>query len=339
VLGSPYGTTGPLSINPKTGRIYGPEFPQTCVRDDVRCVSILILGAWFLIFGSRLHKLLLDALGVQSIAAVIGGSMGGMATLEWPLCTPAGFIKNIIPISTSLHHDAWGIAWAEAQRQCVFADPGFESGYYTSQPTAGLAAARMVGMLTYRSSASFGRRFGREGALPRKGELVNGTRMNGHLHHERRDSGISTCDGTKVDTPKFKAQSYLHYQGQKFTNRFDANCFVHLTRKMDAHDITYHKNPPISPKALVIGISSDVLFRPEQQEEIARYLPESRLVMVESEEGHDGFLLEFEKLGRLIEAFLRETCSLVYEAPLEVGMEEMVGEVGDSVFGEVESGW
>jgi homoserine O-acetyltransferase len=262
-----------------------------------------------------------------------------MATLEWPLCTPTGYVKNIIPISTSLHHDAWGIAWAEAQRQCVFADANFENGYYTTQPTAGLAAARMVGMLTYRSSASFARRFGREGNSARKGGLANGTKMNGSLHHDRRDSGISTCDTTKSDVPKFKAQSYLHYQGQKFTSRFDANCFIHLTRKMDIHDITYHKNPQSPPKALVIGISSDVLFRPEQQEEIARHLPESRLVMVESEEGHDGFLLEFEKLGRLIEGFLTERCSWIYEAPLIMETEEMTEEVGDSVFGEVESGW
>jgi len=265
--------------------------------------------------------------------------MGGMATLEWPLCTPSGYVKNMIPISTSLCHDAWGIAWAEAQRQCVFADRGYENGYYTTQPKSGLAAARMVGMLTYRSSTSFERRFGREGHSARKGELANEMKKNGSLRHDRRDSGILACDVTKSDILKFKAQSYLHYQGQKFTNRFDANCFVHLTRKMDAHDVSIHSNPQFPHGALVIGISSDVLFRPEQQEEIARHLPESRLVIIESEEGHDGFLLEFEKLGRLIERFLREKCTWVYEAPLSIGVEQVMEEVGDSIFGEVESGW
>ncbi|CZR64553.1 related to homoserine O-acetyltransferase [Phialocephala subalpina] len=342
VLGSPYGTTSSLGVNPRTGRAYGPEFPQSTIRDDV-----------------RLHKLVLNALGVSSIAAVVGGSMGGMLTLEWPLCTPEGYVKNIIPISTSVDHDAWGIAWAEAQRQCIYADPAFDEGYYiptpSTQPAAGLAAARMVGMLTYRSSPSFNSRFGRgEGGNQEKD--VNGALTNGALVKEtgKCKSGSNTSLSTVAKD--FKAHSYLRYQGEKFVKRFDANCFIHLTRKMDHHDVTSGRLVPDllgtftrqellrkvfskAPKnALVIGIDSDVLFRPEQQQEIVDALPEASLVMIPSAEGHDGFLLEFEILGPLIEEHLKKQCPWVYEgAPLIV--EDSTSEVRDSVFGEVESGW
>ncbi|KUJ06819.1 homoserine O-acetyltransferase [Mollisia scopiformis] len=343
VLGSPYGTTSSLSLDPRSGQSYGPEFPQSTIRDDV-----------------RLHKLVLDALGVSSIAAVVGGSMGGMMTLEWPLCTPEGYLKNIIPISTSVDHDAWGIAWAEAQRQCIYADPAFEEGYYlptpATQPAAGLAAARMVGMLTYRSSPSFNSRFGRgEGGSQLKAVnevLANTTLVNGN-GKSKRDS---KSNGVHNSAKDFKAHSYLRYQGEKFVKRFDANCFIHLTQKMDHHDVTTNRIPPhelcsmskqeslrrvfrkVPKNALVIGIDSDVLFRPEQQVEIADALPEASLVMIPSVEGHDGFLLEFEILGPLIEAHLRKQCPWIYEgAPLVV--EDSTSAVRDSVFGEVESGW
>ncbi|KAG4427853.1 hypothetical protein IFR05_016664 [Cadophora sp. M221] len=350
VLGSPYGTTSSLSVNPRTGQPYGPKFPQTTIRDDI-----------------RLHKKVLDVLGVRSVAAVVGGSMGGMATLEWPLCNPEGYIKNIIPLSTSVDHDAWGTAWAEAQRACVFADPSFEDGFYkptpATQPTAGLAAARMVAMLTYRSAPSFNTRFGRGEASTHNPTMTNGhgVNTNGVSHNTektRRDSKmISHLSKPQIDTSaKFKAHSYLQYQGQKFVNRFDANCFIHLTRKMDLHDITSGRidpNPGTSRSAalsgilskaprnaLVIGMDSDMLFRPEQQGEIADALLDARLVMVGSREGHDGFLLEFEILGPLIERHLRERLPWVYEGePIRQGEEGEVKTVRDSVFGEVESGW
>jgi len=296
--------------------------------------------------------------------------MGGMATLEWPLCTPEGYIKTIVPLSTSVDHDAWGIAWAEAQRQCIFADPAFEDGYYIptpdTQPAAGLAAARMVGMLTYRSSPSFDTRFGRGEAgahIPKKANstIPNGaaTNRNGTpklLEKPRRDSKINGCltvTEHEAQKPKFKAHSYLRYQGQKFVRRFDANCFIHLTRKMDAHDITTNRVNAILPRnialsqvlskapihCLVIGIDSDVLFRPEQQETIADGLRQAELVMIPSKEGHDGFLLEFGILGPLIESHLRNRVGWIYDGEPLVGSEEGVKVVRDSVFGEVESGW
>lgn len=304
--------------------------------------------------------MVLDALSVASIAAVIGGSMGGMATLEWPLCTPAGYVKNIIPISTSVDHDAWGISWAEAQRQCIFADPAFRDGYYIptprTQPTSGLSAARMVGMLTYRSSLSFSSRFGRASAdksnLKRLKTNSCGKPLTGNIVIDEK-ALRSRCS---EEPPRFTAQSYLQYQGQKFVKRFDANCFIHLTRKMDHHDITrgrigeagavdiprgaalQHVLGSVPNKALVVGIESDVLFTPAQQELLVNALPDATLVMISSPEGHDGFLLEFEILGPLIENHLRKQCPLIYEGP-PLKIEDTVKVVKDSVFGEVESGW
>ncbi|KAG9236833.1 homoserine O-acetyltransferase [Amylocarpus encephaloides] len=338
VLGSPYGTTSCLSVNPETGRIYGPDFPETTIRDDV-----------------QLHKLVLDALGVTKVAAVVGGSMGGMATLEWPLCTPQGYINAIVPISTSVDHDAWGISWAEAQRQCVFADPVFDDGYYdptpAGQPASGLAAARMVAMLTYRSSPSFSARFGRGPATDRGSKTLSPKKVEA----SRVENGLAR---RKEENPKFTAQSYLQYQGQKFVNRFDANCFIHLTRKMDHHDISRGRIPQHSsasvktsrevdlktvlsrapPKSLVVGIASDVLFTPEQQEVLVNSLPEAELVMIPSREGHDGFLLEFEVLSPLITDFLRERCPEIYDGE-PLNRESDQGDVvKNSVFGEVEAG-
>jgi homoserine O-acetyltransferase len=255
----------------------------------------------------RLHKHVLDHLGVNSVAVVIGGSMGGMAVLEWPLCTPPGYVRHIIPIATSAHHSAWGIAWGEGQRQSIYADPKYADGFYALEdpPEQGLAAARMAALLTYRSRDSFESRFGRKeqepknrpsgrevvgasaGATPVSGE--GGSRKNGPLspaeralaaHNEghrntkiwdRASSGgevrleedgrdgvtvtttitTNTTETTASDTssapvlpgaPKeankplvFAAQNYLRYQGDKFVNRFDANCYMSITRQMDSH--------------------------------------------------------------------------------------------------------
>ncbi|KAI4860773.1 homoserine O-acetyltransferase [Hypoxylon rubiginosum] len=315
VLGSPYGSASPLTIDPRTGQRYASEFPQTTVRDDVRA-----------------HKYVLDALGVRSVAAVIGGSMGGMTTLEWPLCTEPGFVKSIIPIATAADHSAWGISWAETQRQCIYSDPKFDDGYYEprpeGQPSAGLAAARMVAMLTYRSCVSFDHRFGRKPQrqkprpvqeppldLPRTDvPVATATTPTSPAAKDRADR---KSWGARRD-PSFSAQGYLHYQGQKFVQRFDANCYLHITNKMDAHDVTLDRTHDqgessgdddgvvrgvlarVPPGALVVSVETDALFLPEQQERLAACLPDATLAMLKSSDGHDGFLLEFEQLGTLI---------------------------------------
>ncbi|KAF1985608.1 homoserine O-acetyltransferase [Aulographum hederae CBS 113979] len=351
VLGSCYGSGSSLTVGEGKGeRRWGPEFPATTVRDDI-----------------RIHKLVLDALGVNSVASVIGGSMGGMATLEWPLCTPVGYVKNIVPIATSAFHSAWGIAWSEAQRQCISADADFKDGWYdptpAGQPRKGLATARVVGMLTYRSAGSFDERFGRRKQRAGMGKkVVTASKDSGLLTPPLSDSG-STDDTTvfldstvEESSSMFSAQGYLRYQGEKFLARFDTNCYLHMLAKMDSHDVTRGRIPSrmdddyditdedlkdvfknVPSGALVVSVGSDVLFRPEQQRQLARCLPDAKFVALESDDGHDGFLLEFEALGRLIEDHLREKLPHFYLKDLSDTAEHIkVDERKDSVFGEAE---
>lgn len=315
---------------------------------------------------NRIQKLVLDALNVHEVAAVIGGSMGGFTTLEWPLCFP-GYVRTIIPIATSASHSAWGIAWGEAQRRCIQADKTYDDGYYLPvpehQPNAGLSAARMVGMLTYRSWTSFSTRFGRQMTKVTTSELLlkekcncNGTVELESPHLCKHATGGST---NGVEPQNFSAQGYLAYQAEKFLKRFDANCYIHLTQKMDQHDVTRSRVcvPPFASDqeqqeaeakvlqyapadALVVGVMTDVLFRPEQQESLARSLSNAKLALLESSDGHDGFLLAFESLGALITEHLQEHCPWVYEGeplkPIANDNGDSAGTAKPSVFGELE---
>ncbi|KAF8988084.1 homoserine O-acetyltransferase [Cyathus striatus] len=363
VLGSPYGSASPVTINPDTGKPYGPEFPPTSIRDDV-----------------RLHKLVLDHLGVTSVAVVIGGSMGGMAVLEWPLCTPEGYVRHIIPIATSARHSAWCISWGEAQRQSIYSDPAYRDGYYTEgeQPKNGLGAARMAALLTYRSRDSFESRFGR--AQGGKGTRVTGkggvgvitppaspklgggeealAAHNDGLRNAKPssspdDSSKEVSEKKKDNSQLFNTQSYLRYQGDKFTARFDANCYIHITRKLDTHDVARGRSSSPSedseadlprvlamlpPRALVISIATDGLFTPLEQRELAAHIPQADLVTIPSLDGHDGFLLEFEAINKYILEFLRrESPELYIEGQEQTGVEEEGFEVKkESLFGEAE---
>lgn len=313
--------------------------------------------------------------------------MGGMTALEWPLCTPPGFVRHIIPIATSAQHSAWCISWGETQRQCVYSDPGYEDGYYKIQPASGLAAARMVALLTYRSRDSFESRFGRKGQVEKKtfekgagatnttdgdtktipGILANspdpgkadslalhndGNRnrpanstSSSSSHQAQNGANLTPSDPVpacrtaaaadeNARPPIFSAQSYLRYQGDKFVARFDANCYIHLTRKLDTHDIARGRGRvevdgserseekkggqgrrteeglaevlrTLPPRALVIGIETDGLFTPSEQKLIANHVPDAELVIITSPEGHDGFLLEFELINSHILRFLK----------------------------------
>lgn len=283
--------------------------------------------------------------------------MGGMAVLEWPLCTPSNYVRNIIPIATSARHSAWCISWSEAQRQSIYSDPYYLDGYYTAdkQPKNGLSAARMAALLTYRSRDSFENRFGRRPQVVSSGgsgggrsSCVQDGNKKGTLltppsspsigsikalaaHNEGNRNSSTTVGSLSTDgktqnvngvgnnaqnktTTVFSAQSYLRYQGDKFTARFDANCYIHITRKMDTHDVSRDRLLPEEeaepskaltrilstlPKgALVIGVESDGLFTPNEQRELAAHIPEAELIMIQSKDGHDGFLLEFEELNR-----------------------------------------
>ena len=309
--------------------------------------------------------------------------MGGMAILEWPLCSPPGYVRHIIPIAASARHSAWCISWGEAQRQSIYSDPAYEDGYYPTgtQPAAGLAAARMAALLTYRSRDSFESRFGRRPQKAKNGAIITPPRSpvqfsaedpvavhnDGHRNAKPRTPRRTSCDSlaksfavadsnndTQDRPPIFSAQSYLRYQGDKFISRFDANCYIHITRKMDTHDLTrgrYQSQSPadessalaavlgrLPPRALVIGIQTDGLFTLSEQEELARYIPDAELVVINSPDGHDGFLLEFEQINFHVLRFLKREYPEYYQS----GAAEIV-QPGDfeikktSLFGEAEA--
>ncbi|KAF9334752.1 homoserine O- acetyltransferase [Podila minutissima] len=340
VLGSPYGTASPVTLNPETNVNYGPEFPLSTIRDDV-----------------RLHKLILDDLGVKSVAICIGGSMGGMQVLEWSFFGPE-YVRAIVPIATSAKHSAWCISWGEAQRQSIYSDPNYSDGYYTPEapPSVGLGAARMAALLTYRSRNSFESRFGRkvmetptysstrEPASPAEAhrQIHNDGHRNTKGHMSRSNSMDSTnslllasanaleavaeAENEGHDTTKgglatngtvtlassvssttpinaipvtlnknkskkptvFSAQNYLRYQGDKFIHRFDANCYIAITRKMDLHDVSAGRGDLV------------------EQYELAELLHDSEMVVVQSPDGHDGFLLEFEQINNAIISFMQK---------------------------------
>ncbi|KAI7816545.1 homoserine O-acetyltransferase, partial [Gamsiella multidivaricata] len=306
VLGSPYGTASPVTMNPETGVNYGPEFPLATIRDDV-----------------RLHKLILDDLGVKSVAICVGGSMGGMQVLEWSFFGTE-YVKAIIPIATSAKHSAWCISWGEAQRQSIYSDPNYLDGYYTSDapPSVGLGAARMAALLTYRSRNSFESRFGRKvmdrPTYSTAREPASPAEEHHQIHndgHRRTKGHLSRSSSTRNKSQKptvFSAQNYLRYQGEKFIHRFDANCYIAITRKMDVHDVSAGRGElvevldNIKQPALVIGVESDGLFTISEQYELAEHLHDSEMVVVQSPDGHDGFLLEFEQINNAIISFMQK---------------------------------
>ncbi|KAK4125909.1 homoserine O-acetyltransferase [Parathielavia appendiculata] len=371
-LGSPYGTASPVTAkdgDPSKGR-YGPEFPLTTIRDDV-----------------RLHKLLLDELGVKQIAAVIGGSLGGMFVLEWAYFGK-DYVRCIVPIATSSRHSAWGISWGEAQRQSIYADPKYDDGYYSfsDPPSTGLGAARMAALLTYRSRNSFEARFGRNVPDSSRRQTIRErpspstpSEAHFHIHNDghkwKRSPSRTNSDGgqtPKYDSndsshdpqfhgpkngsltggevmPKgstyFSAQSYLRYQGEKFVKRFDSNCYIAMTRKLDTHDVSRGRAGTIAEAlamieqpTLVLGIESDGLFTFAEQEELAEHIKNARLEKIDSPEGHDAFLLQFEQVNHYILDFLREVLPDIMDKDTDGAVvESSVGQLTkSSTFGEAE---
>ncbi|MBE9012473.1 homoserine O-acetyltransferase [Pseudanabaenaceae cyanobacterium LEGE 13415] len=220
----------------------------------------------------RLQAILLQALNVRSLKLVIGGSLGGMQVLEWAVLYPE-LVNAIAIIAAPGRHSAWCIGISEAQRQAIYADPHWQNGDYTEQPAQGLAAARMMAMSFYRSWASFDDRFGRQ-----------------------------------TDQTNFEIVNYLRYHGEKFIDRFDANTYITLTHAMDRHDVGRGENydeilKRIHQPALIVSISSDVLYPPVEQEELASLIPDATLVMLQSPHGHDAFLMDMTELNDLIAQF------------------------------------
>jgi len=273
-LGGCQGSTGPSSINPNTGRSFGIGFPFVTVRDMVRAQK-------------RLH----DFLGVQSVYAAIGGSMGGMQVLQWGIEFPS-YVKRLLAMATTARESAQGIGFNEVGRQAIMQDPEWNKGDYPKNggPRVGLAIARMMAHITYVSDASMDRKFGRK----RKTSALENASYNFDV--------------------QFEVESYLRYQGESFINRFDANSYLYITRAIDHFDLAAaygsleHAFAKVEGETLVVGFTSDWLFPPEQNRAIAlamlRAGKRASYAELATDLGHDSFLLESEELYGLIRGFL-----------------------------------
>ena len=286
ILGSCYGSTGPGSTNPATGKPYGLSFPLITVADMARA-----------------QKRLLDHLGIKQILCAIGGSIGGMQALEWAVSYPE-MVRSVVPIASTCRRSALSIGLSEAQRQAIMADANWKGGDYygLEPPNKGLALARIIGHITYLSEASMERKFGRR------------------LQE-------NSAFGFDFSTD-FQVESYLHYQGQKFVERFDANSYLYITKAMDYFDLGEQRGDGSLVKALsrararflVVSFSSDWLYPTAQSREMVKSMKlagrDVSFCEIKTDFGHDSFLLAHEQLTRLISGFLkrilaREVCDAV----------------------------
>ena len=275
VLGGCRGTTGPSSVNPETGCPYGMTFPVITIGDMV-----------------RLQKMLIDWFGIEKLLTVSGGSMGGMQALEWAVEYPVQVV-SAIPIASTARHSAQQIAFNEVGRQAIMADLNWNGGnYYGKQPPArGLAVARMVGHITYMSDESMREKFGR-----------------------RLRDKENFSFGFDVD---FEVESYLRYRGSQFVNRFDANSYLYITKAMDYFDLTDGQGTLAAvlertqARFLVISFSSDWLYPSYQSQEMVRALRSRNrdvaYVELQSNYGHDSFLVDVAEQTDLVRGFLAST--------------------------------
>ena len=275
VLGGCQGTTGPASPDPATGEPYGPAFPFITIADIV-----------------RVHVRLCEHLGFTRLHAVVGGSLGGMQAIEWAAAFPdtaAAFVM----MASGPTLQAQGIAFNAVARRAIFADPRFNDGHYYAhdqKPDFGLALARMIAHITYLSEESIERKFGRR----------------------RQDAGGESFDLRKET--EFQIESYLHYQGRRFVDRFDANSYLGLTRAMDYFDLAAARGPlheclaKTDARFLVLSYTTDWLFPSSQGREVTTALLKAgrdvTFADLDSPFGHDAFLIEQEQLGGLLRPFL-----------------------------------
>ncbi|MCX7418584.1 MAG: homoserine O-acetyltransferase [Planctomycetia bacterium] len=277
-LGGCQGTTGPQSINPATGERYGLNFPFMTVGDVV-----------------EVHAALVRHLGIEKLLSVVGGSLGGMQVLEWAARFPE-MINSAVCMASAAKLTAQGIAFNAVGRRAIITDPNFHGGQYYDKPVGpnvGLALARMVAHITYLSDVSIEQKF------------------------SRRLQGADKLSYDMMHQIEFQVESYLHYQGKRFIERFDANSYLYLTRAMDYFDLTetYGSTEQAlsrtNARFLVTSYTSDWLFPTVQSKALVRALIAARrhatFIELASEYGHDAFLIEFEWLEKLVRPFLEQT--------------------------------
>jgi len=255
VLGSCYGSTGPTSIAPKTGKAYLLDFPKITIRDQVAA-----------------HELLRKQLGISGIDLLVGGSGGGFQAIEWSISCPH-LIKNLCLIATSAVVSPWRTAFSHAQRMALHADQSFFAQKNKDGGKKGLACARAIGLLSYRSYEGY------------------------RLTQQEEDTDFLFSQ---------KACSYQEYQGKKLTDRFDAYSYYTLTNSLDSHNVGRHRGgvekalESVKAKTLCIAVSSDMLFPISELQFIARHIPNADIEIINSDFGHDGFLLESEQISKAI---------------------------------------
>jgi len=270
-LGSCFGSTGPMHVNPDTGRVYGADFPVVTVEDWVDAQARL-----------------LDALGIETLAAVMGGSLGGMQALGWALQYPQR-VQHAVVVASAPNLTAENIAFNEVARRAIVTDPDFHGGHFYAQgvvPKRGLRIARMIGHITYLSDDVMNEKFGRQ------------------LRDAVMGSGTGTGD-YKYSTQdvEFQIESYLRYQGDKFAEYFDANTYLLITRALDYFDPARAFGGDLTralaratAKFLLVSFSTDWRFAPARSREIVRALLDNRRDLsyaeIDAPHGHDAFLLD-----------------------------------------------
>ena len=279
VVGGCMGSTGPSSTNPATGKLWGLDFPVITIPDMVRAQAML-----------------LDHLGIEKLFAVVGGSMGGMQALQWAAAYPQR-VFSALAVACSTRHSAQNIAFHELGRQAVMADPDWRGGRYfeeDTRPQRGLGVARMAAHITYLSDAALHRKFGRR----------------------LQDRAVPTFS---FDAD-FEVESYLRHQGSSFVDRFDANSYLYLTRAMDYFDVAADHKGVLAEayrgtrtRFCVVSFTSDWLFPTSESRAVVHALNASgarvSFAEIETDRGHDAFLLDVPEFIDIVRAFLESAAS------------------------------